>query len=121
MEEENILQLIISGKDLPIITDPDLERWYFNSYSRGYHAYMNIWIPLTGDESLICRREKGNEYDPHAVAVTRNNVVVGRVLQNVCDHFWVISLGSFVKESTVVQFMTLKFLYGLFFNAMSKE
>ena len=49
---------------------------------------MNIWIPLIGDESLICRKENGNEYDPHAVGITRNNVVVGRVPQNKCDHFW---------------------------------
>ena len=49
---------------------------------------MNIWIPLIGDESLICRKEKGNEYDPHAVAITRNNVVVGHVRQNICNHFW---------------------------------
>ena len=88
MEEENILQLIISSENLPIIIDPDLERWYFKSYSRGYHAYMNIWIPLVGDESLICQKEKGNENDPHAVAITRNSVVVGRVSQNICDHFW---------------------------------
>ena len=56
MEEENILQLIISSENLPIIVDPDLERWY--SYTRGYNAYMNIWILLIGDESLICRKEK---------------------------------------------------------------
>ena len=48
---------------------------------------MNIWIPLIGDESLICRKEKGNEYDPHAAAITRNNVAVGRVPQNICDYF----------------------------------
>ena len=35
MEEENILQLIISNENLTIIIDPDLERWYFNSYSVG--------------------------------------------------------------------------------------
>ena len=79
MEEENILQLIISSENLPLIIDPDLERLYFNSYSGGYHAYMNIWILLIGDESLICQKEKGNKYDPHVVAITRNNVVVGRV------------------------------------------
>ena len=58
MEEENILQLIISSENLPIIINPDLKRWYFNSYSRGYHAYMNIWIPLIGDESLIVEKKK---------------------------------------------------------------
>ena len=48
---------------------------------------MNIWTPLIGDESLIWRKEKGSECDPHAVAITRNNVV-GHVSQNICDHFW---------------------------------
>ena len=88
MKKEKILQLIISSENLPIISDPDLEIWYFNSYSPGYHAYVNIWIPLTGDGSLNCRKEKENEYDPHTVAITRNNVVVGSVPQNICDHFW---------------------------------
>ena len=87
MEEEKNLQLIISCENLPIITDPDLERWYFNSYSRGYHAYMNICIALIGDESLVCRKEKGNEYDPPAVAITRKNFFVGRVPQKMCDYF----------------------------------
>ena len=87
MEEENILQLIISSVNLSFIIDSDLERWYFNSYSSGYHAYMNFWILLIGDESLTCLKEKGNEYDPHAVAVTRNNVAVGRIPKNIGDHF----------------------------------
>ena len=88
MEEENILQLFISIENLHVIIDLDLERWYFNSYPHGYYAYLNIWIPLIGDESLICQKEKGNECDPRAVATTRNNVVVGHVPQNICDHFW---------------------------------
>ena len=48
---------------------------------------MNFWILLIRDESLICLKEKGNEYDSHAVAVTRNNVSVVRMLQNIGDHF----------------------------------
>ena len=60
MAEENILQLIIISENLPIIIDPDLERWLINLYSLGYHAYMNIWILLIEDESLIYRKEKGN-------------------------------------------------------------
>ena len=60
MEEENILQLIIISENLPVIIDPDLERWLINLYSLGYHAYMNIWIVLIEDESLTCRKEKGN-------------------------------------------------------------
>ena len=89
---------------------------------------MNIWIPLIGDESLICQKEKENEYDP-VVTITRNNVAAGRVPQNICDHFWKflflpktsIRARSCVKESTMVQVMALKLLYILFFKAMSKE
>ena len=33
-------------------------------------------------------KKKGNEHDPHAVAVTRNNVAVGRMPKNISDHFW---------------------------------
>ena len=88
MVVENILLLIISIENLPIIIDPDLKRWCFNLYSRGYHAYIDIWKPLIGDESLNSRKDKGKKYDPQAGAITRNNVVVGRVPQNICDHFW---------------------------------
>ena len=38
-------------------------------------------MSLTGDGSLIWQKEKENEYDPHAVAFTRNNVVVAGVPQ----------------------------------------
>ena len=37
---------------------------------------MIIWVPLIRDESLICRKEKGNVYDPHAVAIIRGNVLL---------------------------------------------
>ena len=49
---------------------------------------MNIWVPLTGDESVICLKKQGDKYDLHAVAVTRNKVVVGCILKKICDHFW---------------------------------
>ena len=46
MEEENVLQSTINSENLPIIIESDLEKWLFNSYSRGYHKYINIWEPL---------------------------------------------------------------------------
>ena len=128
MEEENTLQLIISSENLPLIIDPDLERLYFNSYSGGYHAYMNIWILLIGDESLICQKEKGNKYDPHVVAITRNNVVVGRVPKNICDHFWrFLSLPETSIHARVLQswkkdlrqsdkIKQSRFFYGMFYS-----
>ena len=47
---------------------------------------MNIWVPLTGDESLVCQKE--NVYDPHVMAIIRAKVVVGHVPQNICSFFW---------------------------------
>ena len=82
MEDENVLQLMINSADLVIIGS-DLEKWFFNSYSHGYYKYMNIWVPLIGDESLISRKEKGNVYDTHAAAIIRGNVVVGNIPQNI--------------------------------------
>ena len=87
MEEENVLQLIINSENLPIIIEFDLGKWLFNSYSRGYHKYINIWEPLIGDESLIYRKEKGNVYDPHAIAIIRGNDIVGHVPQSICGFF----------------------------------
>ena len=70
--------------------------------------------------------EKKKEYDLHAVVTARNNIVVGRVPQNICDHIWkFLSLPKTsvkeVKETTVVQVIALKLLYASFFKAMSKE
>ena len=31
--------------------------------TRGYHEYMSVWMPQIGVDSLLCRRELGNEYD----------------------------------------------------------
>ena len=61
----------------------DGSAFQFDSYVRGYHAYVNIWEPLLGD-CLKCVKEPTNEVDKHAVAVVRINslskeVVVGHV------------------------------------------
>ena len=61
----------------------DGSAFQFDSYVRGYHAYMNIWEPLLG-ECLKCVKEPTNEVDKYAVAGVRINflskeVVVGRV------------------------------------------
>ena len=92
---------------------------------------MSIWIPRIGDKSLICQKEKGNECDPYTVAITRNNVVVGLVPENICDHFWkIISLpitsirvrvlGKRVNHGAGLCFIFF-ILHALFFEAMSKK
>ena len=88
MAGENIVQLIANSGDIPIVNDLNLERWSISSYLRGYHAYMNIWNPLVGDDSLFCRKENGNVHDPHAVAIIAGNAIVGHVPENICGFFW---------------------------------
>ena len=45
---------------------------------RGYHIYQEEWEATIGEE-LQCKREKKNAKDPYAVAVIRENVVVGHL------------------------------------------
>ncbi len=62
------------------------ERAYFSveAMVRGYHAYKDIWTAVVGEE-LPCQRERaGNPPDPFAVAVLKDEAIVGHV----CDRSW---------------------------------
>ena len=55
-----------------------------NTFSRGYHEYMSVWMPQIGDDSLFCRRELSNAYDEYAVTIVvidhfKREEVVGHV------------------------------------------
>ena len=54
----------------------------FNSAIRGHHIYKEIWSPDVGEE-LQCKMEHGNIHDMYAVAVTRENIVVGHLPRNI--------------------------------------
>ena len=45
---------------------------------RGFHVYKNVWDAVIGEE-LQCEREGQNTNDRYAVAVKRNNVIVGHL------------------------------------------
>ena len=45
---------------------------------RGFHVYKNVWDAVIGEE-LQCEREGQNTNDRYAVAVKRNNVIVGQL------------------------------------------
>ena len=62
---------------LPIVIDK-ANSFSFNSYARGYHAYMKIWNPVDG-AVLVCTRETDNPHDNYAVSIIRNSYVVGHV------------------------------------------
>ncbi len=35
---------------------------------RGYHIYKEVWTPAIGEE-FVCRQERDNDHDRHAVSV----------------------------------------------------
>ena len=49
---------------------------------RGFHVYKAIWEAAFG-EKLKCRRERGNRKDCYAVAVVKDEAVVGHVLRKI--------------------------------------
>ena len=77
--EEMIFKQMTDNIDepLPIVIDK-ANSFSFNSYARGYHAYMKIWNPVDG-EVLVCTRETDNPQDNYAVSIIRNSYVVGHV------------------------------------------
>ena len=78
-KEEMIFKQMTDNIDepLPIVTDK-ANSFSFNSYARGYHAYMKIWNPVDG-EVLVCTRETDNPHDNYAVSIIRNSYVVDHV------------------------------------------
>ena len=45
---------------------------------RGYHVYQDVWEAAI-DEELVCRPERSNGHDRYAVAVMKNDLVVGHL------------------------------------------
>ena len=69
-----------------------LEVLRITSYIRGYHAYMDVWTPVQ-DEMLILKREPANVADRNAVAVYKDDQVVGHVPFNLAP-----SISHFLKR-----------------------
>ena len=60
-----------------------------DSCVRGYHVYKDIWNPAVGDE-LPCLRESDNAADRYAVAMKKDDAIVGQVprkISRVCSLF----------------------------------
>lgn len=58
-------------------------------YVRGYHVYKTIWEAAVG-EVLSCRREPTNSADRYAVAVLKEETIIGhlaRKMSKVCSLF----------------------------------
>ena len=64
-----------------------------SSYVRGYHAYKDVWTPFIG-EALVLEREPDNSEDEHAVAVKKNDEVIGHVPFNLAP-----TVSAFLRRS----------------------
>ena len=65
-----------------------------NSYVRGYHAYVDLWTPALNEE-LILKREPTNETDRNAVAILKEETVVGHVPFNLAP-----LISAFLRRDT---------------------
>lgn len=63
------------------VSGSGLEVFEIHSYIRGYHAYIGLWTPTIG-EVLLVKPEPTNEKDSNAVAVLKEDSIVGHVPRN---------------------------------------
>ena len=66
--------------------ETNLQVFEIDSYVRGYHAYMDVWSPVIG-ETVLVKREPSNVKDRHAVAIFKEDAVVGHVPYNIAPRF----------------------------------
>ena len=65
-----LIKILAENIDMDIPTTlEEFSSHTINTFSRGYHEYVSVWMPQIGDDSLFCRRELSNEYDEYAVAI----------------------------------------------------
>ena len=83
--------------EIPILIGNSFSVLKHNSYARGYHAYMDIWKPLIGDDSLRCTQEDDNIHDKNLVAVINSNHIGPPVVGHV----------PFLYSSTFKKFLSL--------------
>ena len=46
------------------------------SFIGGYHAYNDIWHPLIGNDSLICKREENTEFDENVITIVFDDYIL---------------------------------------------
>ena len=85
----HLTRLILTNLMLTCSTTTPIMEYRVGSVVRGYHIYQSVWDAIIG-ESLICVIENDNSNDKFAVAVTRNNTIVGhvpRTFSSLCSIF----------------------------------
>ena len=78
---------------ISILIDNSFSVLKHNSYARGYYAYMDIWKPLIGDDSLRCKREDDSIHEKNVLAAIHSNHIRPRV----GDHVPFLYFSTFKK------------------------
>lgn len=72
--------------------------YFVTSASRGFHIYHSYWTPVSG-EILSTELDYLNPHDIYAVAIKKDNIIVGHVPRDqskVCSYF--------IRRGGVIQF-----------------
>ena len=81
--ELNLSDILLQDIEKPIpLCIVKEKRYSFNSFIRGYHAYINSWDPKVGDENLELVPEEDYEHDDFVVAIEFEDRIVGHVPKN---------------------------------------
>ena len=64
-----------SSYEMPLVI---IKEFKTESIIKGYHAYMNDWTPILG-ENLLTRPKPENEIVKYAVAVTKDARMIGHL------------------------------------------
>ena len=76
MEEVELCDVKLSSSyEMPLVA---IEEFEAESVIKEYHAYMNDWTPILG-ENVSIRPEPENEIDEYAVAGTTDARVIGHL------------------------------------------
>ena len=71
------------------------------SVVRGHHVYKTVWTPSV-DEKLTVKAEDGNDHYKHAVAVIKEDTVVGHVPREFSRISWYfLQRGGFISVEII--------------------
>ena len=66
---------------------------------RGYHVYQDIWEAAVG-EMLVFSMEPHNTYDQYAVAVEKNDIIIGHLhAPRKVVHVWIWKIVQIAQQS----------------------
>ena len=85
----------------------------FDSIVRGHHVYKTIWTPVIY-ETLQVAREDMNEHDEYAVAITREDVLLGTYQGKFQEDAFFLTHGTIIAESLATERKELVWKYRVF-------